>query len=267
MLPAPVAASSVRSLDRAVAVLDAFRERRGEMGVSEMARATGLSRSTAHRLLASLEVHGLVQQLPASGRYALGPHLLRLAHAVDPTTAHVSLQTFARPVMERLRDHCDETVGLHVRVSPTARAVVDQVESRQPLRRTYTDLGQPIPIHEGAPGKLLLALSPEGVRERVLGGALERATERTITAAAELRAELERIRAAGYALSLEERVAGVFGLAVPVRDFTGNAVAALSVSGPSSRLTEERLRALAPEALRAGAELSASLGWSPPEAQ
>lgn len=255
--------AGVRSLDRAVAVLDAFTPARAELGVSEMARATGLSRSTAHRLLASLESHELVQQVSPSGRYTLGPHLLRLAHAVQRARADVPLQTLARPAMTRLRDEADETVGLHVSASTRHRMVIDQVESRQQLRRTYTDLGSPIPIHQGAPGKALLAFAPEDVREHVLSSPLEAATKGTITDPRELRLELARVQEAGYARSLEERVPGVSGLAAPIRDYAGVVVAALSVSGPSSRLTHERLLTFVPAAMTAAGQISTNLGYAP----
>src|ERR671918_1422277 len=125
---------TVQTFDRAVAILDAFTPRRPELGVSEIARITGLSRSTVHRLLATLRRHELVQQIPGSRNYALGPHLLRLAQIAF---SNVNLQDVAKVVMTELRDKCDETVGLHTQLGPFTRTVLDQVESRQQLRRTY----------------------------------------------------------------------------------------------------------------------------------
>jgi IclR family acetate operon transcriptional repressor len=248
---------TVQSFDRAVAILDAFTPDRSELGVSEIARLTGLSRSTVHRLLVTLRRHELVQQLPDSTDYALGPHVLRLAQAAF---SKVNLQTTAKAVMPRLRDQCDETVGLHARLGRTSRTVLDQVESSQPLRRTYTEIGMPIPIHQGAPGKVLLAHSSQELQEEILAGKLEAATSRTITDPRKLRAELERTRRNGYALSLEERVPGISTLAVPVFNHTGAVVAALSVTGPSSRLSRRRLLALVPLAGEAAQAISATLG-------
>jgi IclR family acetate operon transcriptional repressor len=249
---------TVQSFDRAVAILDVFATERSEMGVSEVARLTGLSRSTVHRLLTSLQRHEFVQQLPNSKNYVLGPHVLRLAHAAF---AQVNLQSVARPVMAWLRDRSDETVGLHVAQGETARVVLDQAESRQPLRRTYTEIGQSIPIHQGAPGKVLLAYRSPEIREKILSGKLKAATPRTITDPEKLRLELHRVLRNGYALSLEERVPGTSGLAVPIRNHTDSVIATLTVTGPSTRLNRKRLQTLVPLATEAADKVSASLGY------
>jgi IclR family acetate operon transcriptional repressor len=251
------APKTVQSFDRAVAILDSFTAERPALGVAEIARITGLKRSTVHRLLVTLRRNELVQQLPNSTDYALGPHVLRLA---EVAFHHIDLERTARTIMPRLRDECGETIGLHTRLGPTTRTVLDQVESRQPLRRTYTEIGIPIPIYLGAPGKVLLAYSSAELREEVLSGKLEPATPRTITDPDKLRTELDRTRRKGYALSLGERVPGISTLAVPVRNHTGAVVAALSVTGPSSRLSKKKLLQLVTPAAAAAGEISANLG-------
>jgi IclR family transcriptional regulator, acetate operon repressor len=248
---------TVQSFDRAVAILDAFTPDRSQLGVSEIARITGLKRSTVHRLLVSLRGHELIQQVPNSKNYALGPHVLRLAQVAF---SNVNLQTAAGAVMPRLRDECHETVGLHARLGPATRTVLDQVESRQPLRRIYTEIGIPIPIYQGAPGKVLLAYSSPELQEGVLAGKLEAATPRTITDPIKLRAELERTRKNHYALSFEERVVGISTLAVPIFNHTGSVVAALSVTGPSTRVTRKRLVEMVPPARSAARVISENLG-------
>lgn len=252
----PPRANGVQSLDRAVAILDCFTAERQELGLSEIARITGLTTSTAHRLLHSLQSHGLVRRVP-DRRYTLGPHLLRLARGAHPG---VDLQVVALPVMRRLRDATGETVGLHV-LSGRCRLVVDQVESRQPLRRTYTELEERIPLHQGAPGKVLLAFLPAEEREVVLAGPLEAATPATITDPGLLRTELEQITRSGRAFSFEERVVGIRTVAVPIRNHAGAVRASVSVTGPALRVTAARLEELAPPSIRAGAEISAILGW------
>jgi IclR family acetate operon transcriptional repressor len=249
---------TVQSFDRAVAILDAFTADRPELGVSEIARITGLSRSTVHRLLVTLRRHELVQQLPNHTDYALGPHLLRLAQAAY---SHVNLQKAASAIMASLRDECDETIGLHARLGPGTRTVLYQVESKQPLRRTYTEIGMPISIHQGAPGKVLLAFSSPELQEEILAGELAAATPRTITDPRKLRAELARARRNGYAVSLEERVAGISTVAVPVANHTGTVIAALSVTGPSTRLSRKRLLQLVDPLARAAHAISVALGY------
>jgi IclR family acetate operon transcriptional repressor len=249
---------TVQSFDRAVSILDAFTADRSELGVSEIARITGLSRSTVHRLLVTLRRHELIQQLPNSSNYALGPHLLRLAQVAF---SNINLQTAARAVMTRLRDQCDETVGLHARLGAATRTVLDQVQSSQPLRRTYTEIGMSIPIYQGAPGKVLLAFSPRELQEEILDGELDAATPRTITDPKRLRVELQRTRKRGYAFSFEERVPGISTLAVPIFNHTGDVTAALSVTGPSSRVNRARLLEILPLATEAAKEVSANLGY------
>jgi IclR family acetate operon transcriptional repressor len=249
---------TVQAFDRAVSILDVFTPERPALGVSEIARLTGLSRSTVHRLLVALRRHELVQQMPNSTDYALGPHLLRLAQIA---VSSVNLEKMAQSVMQDLRDRCDETVGLHARLSPTTRTVLLQVESSQPLRRTYIEIGLPIPIYQGAPGKVLLAHSSRDVQEEVLAGKLDAATPRTITDPEKLRTELTRALKNGYALSLEERVVGISTLAVPIADHTGSVIAALSVTGPSSRVSRKHLLELVPLAIVAARSISANLGY------
>ena len=103
--------SRIQSLDRAVAVLNSFTPERAQLGVTEIARLTGLTRGTAHRIVANLESHQLLQRVQPGNRYALGPGLLRLAHSAR---VRINLQECAGPIMTRLRDETNETVGLHV---------------------------------------------------------------------------------------------------------------------------------------------------------
>ena len=251
----------LQAIDRAVAVLSVFTPERPVVGLSDIARLTGLSRSTVHRLLAALTAHGMVQHVAHSTSYSLGPRLLGLA---DTARHHLTRERQAEPVMTWLRDQCGETVGLHVLDETPARRTLSQVESTQPLRRTYTDLGTPLPAHHGAPGKVLLAFAPEEVREAALSRRLTSPDGTGVLRREDVRAELAEIRERGYAMSLEERVRGVVALAVPARDHTGEVAAALSVSIPAVRAGREELVALAPLALHAASTLSARLGYIGP---
>jgi DNA-binding IclR family transcriptional regulator len=252
--------SGIAAVDRAVAVLDVFTRGQLRLGVSDIARATGLSTSTAHRVLASLCTHGLVTKVGPN--YALGPRILQLAAAARDTG---SLTAVARPVMTRLRDATGETVGLHV-IKGGARFVIDQVESTQPLRRTYTEWGQPIPLYQGAPSRVLLAYADEQTIASVLAGPFESVTSNTVVDADELVREIDLIRQDGYTFSFEERVAGIRSIAVPLRDYTGSVIGAMSVTGPAIRVTEAWMRRMLPTILRAADDISAGLGFSPPNA-
>jgi IclR family acetate operon transcriptional repressor len=201
------ARAGVQSIDRAVAILRCFDARRPELGISEIARMTGLSTSTTHRLLAAMQSNSLVRQTTGR-RYGLGPLLVQLARSgAVPTT----LRDAALPFLRALRDEIDETVAVHELLPTDERAVVDQVESHQELRRTYTDIGVPLALPHGAPGKAILAMLPPDRQERWLSRPIPVATPRTVTDPDELRAQLAAIRTSGT----DPRLGGVARRALP----------------------------------------------------
>ncbi len=250
--------SPVQALDRAVSILGAFTHDHPVRGVTEIARAVGLSPATTHRLLTSLTIHELIRRVGTNGKYALGPGVLRLAASMERST---NLEDVALPSMEWLRDQTEETTALHVASASGMRIVLRQVESRHALRRTYTELGRPVPIHEGAPGKLLLAHAPLPIQQAVLApGELARATPNTICDSDALAPALAEIRECGYATSFEERIVGISTIAAPVRDHRGGVVAAISVSGPAIRMSPERMQQIRPLLLAACDRISSLLG-------
>lgn len=249
--------SSVQSLDRAAQLLRCFGPQQGEFGASELARRTGLSVSTTHRLVVSLAQNGLLRPT-GSGRYTLGPLISQLARSGVGTRLHEVAPT----VMQRLRDEVDETVGLHELLMTDERIVVDQAESDQPLHRRYTEIGVPIPLPYGAPGKVILAFLPHERREAVLARPLRKVTPNTIVDAARLRRELAAVRGRGYAVSFAERTPGVHTVAAPIWDGTAAVVGSLSVSGPQQRMERHRMRQLVSPLCDAAWSLGLLLGAS-----
>lgn len=248
----PARRTGVQAIDRAVLLLRCFTGEHTELGVSRLGQLTGLSTSTTHRLLTALQAGGLVQQ-GDDRRYRLGPLVLRLAHALH---SRLDLRSAALPTMREVRDETGETVGLHILLPDLYRAVVDQVESMQPLRRTYTELGEPIPLNHGAPGKVLLAHLSEEQVEEVLTRPLHPATPTTPVDAEVLRDQLTEIRERGYALSFAERVRAIHTAAAPIRDLGGHATAALSITGPEARMPAERLHTFGRRAVRAADQIA-----------
>lgn len=246
----------VQSIDRAAQILRCFGAKTPTLGVSDIARATGLSTSTTHRLLVALRQNQLVRQAP-NNRYAVGPLLIRLvgSGAVAP-----SLREAALPSMTALRDVEEETVGLHMLLADDERVVVDQVESHLPLRRTYTELGIPIPLPYGAPGKIILTFLPDHRREAVLRRPMRHVTPATVVDTDELRRELEVARRTGYALSFAERTPGIHTVAAAIFDHAGSVVGSLSMSGPEMRMSAERMHSLGPLVRDAARTVSEMLG-------
>jgi DNA-binding IclR family transcriptional regulator len=245
----------VQSVDRAVSVLEILAHR-GEAGVSEVAADIGVHKSTAFRLLAALEERELVEQTQDRGKYRLGFGILRLASAV-PGRLDVTQQ--ARPVCEQLAAQLGETVNIAVRRS---HFVVNLDQARGPSAvGTHNWVGELTPLHATSSGKVLLAfMTPENRRELLAASELTQLTAHTITSARELEAQVEACAQDGYASSIEELEEGLNAVAAPVRDHTGGVIAALSVSGPVYRFTEERLREVVPDVVAAAAGISHRMG-------
>lgn len=247
---------SVQSIDRAVMILSCFDGKQPELGISELSRLTGLSTSTVHRLMTSLVENELVRQT-AQRRYSLGPLVLRLGRSGGLQTA---LLDVAMAVARPLCDEVDETVGIHELLPNGRRAVIGQVESRQELRRTYTEIGVPLPLPHGAPGKAMLAHLPEERREWWLARPIDPATPSTIADPDALRRQLSEIRERGWAYSDAERTVGIRAVAAPVFDHTEAVVGALGLSVPTIRMGPERVNQLGERITAAAAEVSIRLG-------
>lgn len=254
---------SVQSLDRALDLLEALAEAQSELGVSEVAERVGLHVSTAHRLLAVLVSRGYARRTQ-HGRYGLGPRLLTLASAAA-SPQQVDLRADARPALQELAECSGETTNLSLPVEGDI-IYVEQVPSRH-LVRMFTQIGTRVPAYCTAAGKAMLAYRDAGgLAEYLATAPFERHTARTLTTAAALEAELARARERGYAFDEGEMEDGVRCIAAPILDSGGQPRGAISVSGPSSRLGDERMREIAPLLLRATANLSARLGYIvPPE--
>jgi DNA-binding IclR family transcriptional regulator len=250
------AGGAVQSVDRALTILGVL-ARVGEAGVTEIAGELGVHKSTAFRLVATLEAHDLVEQTEERGKYRLGMGLVRLAGA---GTARLDVVQEARPLCRRLAAECGETVNIAVLADRRA-LYVDQVAGGSGLQ-SHNWVGQRIPLHATSNGKVLLSeLSGEEV-----DGLVERLrsyTERTITDRAELHRELARVREQGYAVAADELEPGLTAIAVPVRSAHGEVVASMSLSGPSLRMTESRVETLVPVLTAAAAAASGRLGWLP----
>jgi DNA-binding IclR family transcriptional regulator len=218
--------SGVGVLDKSVAVLS-FLSEGGPASLAEVVGGTRLPRPTAHRLLTALEAHHLVAR--REGRYALGLRLLGWGNRA----AGVGLVERARPVLEWLRDESGESTQIYVREGEH-RVCVASVERTTGLRDTVP-VGAVLPLARGSAGKVLLAWATGGVDDRPEA------------------AELRGIRVRGWAESVAEREAGVASVSAPVLGADGRLRAAVSASGPISRLGErpgERLADLVVEAAR-----------------
>jgi IclR family acetate operon transcriptional repressor len=240
-----------QAIDRAAQLLTLVLDSDEPIGVGDLATAAELPKSTASRLVSSLERHGLVRRNGARGKVQAGPAILRFAHrgVVDR-----SLVELAQAPLEVLAGASGETVNLAV---PGARGVehLAQVDSVHFLG-TGQWVGRTVDYHTTAIGKVLVAY---GAAE-LPAGRLRRTAPGTIVDRTRLDEELERVRAEAFATAIDELEPGLTALAAPVHGPTGDVIAALSVSGPTLRLPSERIAELKPVLTTQAAALSARLG-------
>ena len=252
--------NAVRSVDRAAALLLALGESQGEAGVTELARRLGLHKSTASRLLATLQKRGLVEQDDETGKYRLGLVVIRLAERAERT---LDLRGIALPELERLARLTHETTGLGILDGDTMLAVA-QVDGPN-LIAVGDWTGRATPLHCVASGKVLLSSLAEREVLRIVRRGLVSYTERTIVELEPLLEELARIRRRGYATAIGEYELGLNAVAAPVHDARGNVIAAVDIWGPAFRLTPRRVPELAAQAREAAAAISVRLGGAAPE--
>ena len=247
-------AAGVQSVDRALTILERL-ARSGEAGVTEIASEIGVHKSTAFRLVATLEAHRLVEQTEDRGKYRLGVGLLRLAGA---TTARLDLVQEARPVCRQLASDTGETVNIAV-LSESSALYLDQVAGSSALQ-PHNWVGQHIPLHATSNGKVLLSGLNRQQCDAVLSK-LSAYTPLTITTKSKLRAELDQVREQGYALAVDELEVGLTAAAAPIRNAHGDVVASMSVSGPTFRISSDRVDEVVGRVVDAAEEVSHRLGW------
>jgi IclR family transcriptional regulator, acetate operon repressor len=258
----PVTRNNSSSLRRALALLDYLATAEvGASGVSlaEFAAGTGLNRSTVLRLLAPLEEFRLVEQDAATKHWRLGPHIAYLGQVY---LERLDLRRVAHPALQELARSTGETAHLVVLDVPEV-VYIDKVESESSVRM-ISRIGARQPAYSTGVGKAFLAFGPEEAVAGVVVAGLPARTPRTITDEASLRAELDRIRSAGYAVDDVENEADIRCVAAPVFGATGAVTASLSVAGPSSRVSSERVDELAVQVRRAADQVTDRLGGRGP---
>jgi DNA-binding IclR family transcriptional regulator len=237
-------------LDRSVAILDAVEL--GARSHAAIVRATGLSRTTAHRLIRSLEAHGLLEFVGGRG-YRLGPRLLRLGAAA---LREPELHDVAHGALERLSEVTGESAQFFV-AGIDARICVDAVQSTNELR-TIVPVGSELPVTAGSAGKVFLAWMPSARRDELIDRAVSFTDATPIGDA--LRDQLAVIRRRGWASSAGEREPGVGSVSAPVIGRHGALVGVVSISGPTGRIGRVSAKRYVPAVLAAAREIELALG-------
>ncbi len=239
--PATDRSDQVQSLVRALTIVNRLADSDEGVSLTEVAQQVGLSASTAHRLLTTLEQERYVHYDPERRLWSVGVQAFMTGNAFLKTRNLVAL---ARPHMRALMEASEETVNLAVE-DQGAAVYLAQVECRQ-MMRAFARPGGRVPLHCSSVGKALLSAMPDSQLSKILHRqGLPRVTVKTLNTTMALREDLERSRHRGYAIDDEEHAVGLRCIAAVVFDETSNPVAAVSVSGPMARISDDRIPALA----------------------
>jgi DNA-binding IclR family transcriptional regulator len=246
----------VKSVEHALDILDQFTGDAPFLSLADLSRRLDLGKSTIYQLLATLESRGFVERGANDGKYSLG---LRLFQLGSLRVGLSGLSDVAVPYLTQLRDASGETVHLGI-IYRDSILYVAKVESLHTIRMG-SRIGGTSPLYCTGVGKALLAYQPQDYVDAVLARPLGRFTDNTLTDPARIAEELARTRSRGYAFDREEHEPHVRCVAAPIRDHTGEVVAAISCSGPDIRMTGERMDSLVPLVVRAALGLSQRIGY------
>ena len=251
----------VRSLTRALSILESLARQPDGMSLTELSEATELPPSTTHRLLTTLEAERFVRPDPNGGLWRVGVAAFYVGAAFARSRDTLSL---VRPYLKRLMEVSGETANLFVESDGEA-VCIGQIESRHAMR-AITGIGGRIMLHTSAAGKVLMAFADAKDQERLFRNReLTRVTDRTVTSRDILFSQIEMIRGNGFAVDDEEHAIGLRCVAAPVFNEFGEAVAAISVSGPNARITDERMPLLGRMVTQAASEATRDFGGAMPK--
>ena len=248
----------IKVLDKSLSVLELLLRQDSDMNITEMSEKLGFYPSTTHRILDTLKYWGYVEQDSHTQKYQLGLKALELGM----TKLHkMDLVREATPYLKELVNQYNETVHLGALEKKEVMYLAKK-ESSQTIRM-ISYVGKRAPLHCTALGKVLLAYLPEEERRKILEGKqLPRLTERTITDKEELEKNLEQVKKQGFALDNEENEKDVCCMAVPIRNYQGTVIAALSISRPSFRMYKNKQKDLEKALIEIGEKISKRMGYN-----
>lgn len=246
----------VRSIDRAVAILKCFSEKRKEMKLSDIADELDLNKSTVHGIISTLKYHGLIDQDEETQKYRLGLYLMELGNIVSSS---MNIRDIAHPIIEDISNRFEETVHLSS-LDRFDVVYIDKVESHQSMR-IFTTIGSRMPAYCTGVGKAMLAYMDAETLNSLIPESMDAITPHTITDKEVFLKHLKDIRSKGYAVDNEESSIGLRCIAAPVFDQNGDPKYAISISGPTVRMTEERIEDIIRAIKDSARQISYRLGY------
>ncbi len=248
----------IKVLDKSLSVLELLLQKGSSMNMTELSEKLGFYPSTIHRILDTLKHWGYVEQDSHTQKYQLGLKALELGMA---KLHQMDLVREATPYLKELVNQCNETVHLGVLEAGEVLYLAKE-ESSQTIRM-ISYVGKRAPLHCTALGKVLLAYLPEGERKKILGKrVLPRLTEKTITDKEELEKELNKVKKQGFALDRGENEKDVRCIAATIRNYQGEVIAAVSISGPAFRIDVSKQNNLKEALLETSKKISKRLGYN-----
>lgn len=247
----------VKSVSRALDIISFVSMKKGGLGVTEIANQMDINKSSVYRILSTLVQYGYVEQDNETGRYKLGYKFLEVSSRLLES---MDLREEAKPYLRELESETNEVI--HLVVYDQGEVVyIEKLDGNETLRM-HSKVGKRAPMHCTSVGKAILAHLPPAVVADILERkGLPVHTDHTITDREQFLQELVDVRRNGFALDLEENEYGITCIAVPIFDHLGKVVAAVSISGPTMRMTKERLQLLNPRVISIGKQISARLGY------
>jgi len=236
------AGGQVQSLTRGLTLLELIADSHGSVALTELAQQAGLPNSTTHRLLSTMQQQGFVRQVGDLGLWTMGAHAFVVGSSFLQSR---NLLALVHPVLRNLMEQSGETVNLAVLdLSDHQAVIIDQVQCTQ-LMRMSAPIGGKLPMHASGAGKAFLAhLSDEQVTALLHQKGLHYYTPNTLMSPQSLKEDLAQVRKAGFSFDDEEHALGLRCVAAPIYDEHGDAFAALSISGPVARMTDNRITEL-----------------------
>ena len=246
---------NVRAVERAIQIMGCFDNEHSERGISEISEVVGLHKATAHRIVTTLVNYGYLERAADGQKYRLG---IELAHLGFKVIRRMDLRREAIPYMEELVRKWGETCDLSI--FDQGKVFYLEVLRGHHALTISAAVGQRLPAHCTANGKLLLAHLPSEELDTILSQPLDSYTDNTVTSPDEIRRQLENIRDQGYAVDYEEYELGICAVAAPICNSRGNVIAAIGSPSPTQRMTPERISEIALAFKEAAREISRRMG-------
>lgn len=246
----------VQSIDRAVAILECFTENKRELKLSDIANMLDLNKSTVHGLLNTLKYHGFIEQDEITQKYRLGTRFIVYS---DLVVNSMDIINISYPIIEKVCEKIEETV--HIAMLDGSDVVYIEKKECTKSIKTSTKIGARVPAYVTADGKIILCYLEKDKLKELMPRNIKKLTSNTITDKQQLLDSFSAIKSNGYAVDYEETVQGLVCIAAPIMDYNGEVKYSLSVTCPTVRMTEDKIKEYIDIIKKSANEISSRIGY------